>query len=325
MFVLFNHKRENSVMVIRRNIALIIVLTLLLFAAFWGSFFSSKNSDSNYSPKYSATTINKSQIYILGVHPLHNPIRLFEVYQPLVDYLNKNLKNCEIKLRASRNYNAFDERLFNAEFHFALPNPYQTVEATKHGYTIFGKMGDDFNFKGIILIRKDSNIKNVMDLKGKIVSYPAPTALAATMMPQWLLYKNGLNVMTDIENIYVGSQESSIMNVYLGKSIASATWPPPWLAFKKQRPKVAKDLIVKWETETLPNNGLVARNDVPKDVVTNVGKLIFNLHTHEEGRKILERMELSKYEPANDLTYQSVRDFLIKFEKEVRPIRISNE
>jgi len=312
-------------MVARRNIALIIVLILLLFAAIWGAFFSINNSDSNYSPKYSATKINKSQIYILGVHPLHNPKRLFEVYQPLVDYLNKHLKNCEIRLRASRNYNAFDERLFNGEFHFALPNPYQTVEATKHGYTIFGKMGDDFNFRGIILIRKDSNIKDVKDLKGKTVSYPAPTALAATMMPQWLLHKNGLNVMKDIQNIYVGSQESSIMNVYLGKSIPSATWPPPWLAFKKQRPDVATQLMVKWETETLPNNGLVVRNDVPKEVLEVVKKLIFNLHTHEEGRKILKRMELSQYEQANSLTYQSVREFLVKFEKEVRPIRISNE
>ena len=312
-------------MVARRNIALIIVLTLLLFAAFWGSFLSPKNSNTNYFPKYSKTAINKSQIYIFGVHPLHNPKRLFEVYQPLVNYINRHLKNCEIRLRASRNYNVFDERLFNGEFHFALPNPYQTVEATKHGYTIYGKMGDDFNFRGIILIRKDSNIKNVMDLKGKIVSYPAPTALAATMMPQWLLHKNGLNVMKDIQNIYVGSQESSIMNVYLGKSIASATWPPPWLAFKKQRPDVASQLIVKWETETLPNNGLVVRNDVPKEVFEVVKNLIFNLHTHDEGREILKRMELSKYEQANSLTYQSVREFLIKFEKEVRPIRISNE
>lgn len=88
-------------------------------------------------------------------------------------------------------------------------------------------MGDDDNFRGIILVRKDSGIKSVKDLVGKNISYPAPTALAATMMPQWYLHIHGINIHTDITNSYVGSQESSIMNVFLGKSAAGATWPPP--------------------------------------------------------------------------------------------------
>ncbi|MEZ4694041.1 MAG: PhnD/SsuA/transferrin family substrate-binding protein [Aliarcobacter sp.] len=49
---------------------------------------------------------------------------------------------------------------------------------------VFAKMGDDENFRGIFLVRKDSGIKNFEDLKGKKISYPAPTALAATILPQ---------------------------------------------------------------------------------------------------------------------------------------------
>jgi len=70
-------------------------------------------------------------------------------------------------------------------------------------------MGDDENFRGIILVRKDSAIENVADLKGKAVSYPAPTALAAAMMPQYYLQTHGLDVMNDLDNRYVGSQASS--------------------------------------------------------------------------------------------------------------------
>jgi len=68
------------------------------------------------------------------------------------------LKRCELRLEASRNYPAYDKKLFAGHFHFALPNPYQTVTAQKNGYKIFGKMGDDDNFRGIILVRKDSGI-----------------------------------------------------------------------------------------------------------------------------------------------------------------------
>ena len=284
-------------------------------------FFRNTVTEADYTPQYSEESSNISKIYLFGVHPLHNPERLFEVYQPLVDFINLNIQDAKLKLYASRNYAAYDERLFNGEFHFALPNPYQTIESIKHGYHVFGKMGDDNNFRGIILVRRDSDIEEVEDLIGKAVSYPAPTALAATMMPQWYFYTHGLDINKDIENRYVGSQESSIMNVYLDQTAAGATWPPPWQAIAKERPDIADALIVKWETEPILNNGLVFREDVPSGLVDIVSKLLFSLHTHEEGRIILNSMELSKFESANNSTYLPVVKFLERFEKEVRPIR----
>lgn len=278
------------------------------------------NND-KYTPLYSTTPLSQQHVYIFGVHPLHNPKRLFEVYQPMVDYINAHLIGGKLRLEASRDYASYDKKLAERHFAFALPNPYQTINAADHGYKIFGKMGDDQNFRGIILVRKDSNIKSVDDLRGKTVSYPAPTALAATMLPQWYLYAHGININKDIINSYVGSQESSIMNVYLGKSAAAATWPPPWEAFIKQRPEIAQEVMIQWETTSLPNNGLVARRDVPDAIVKQVVQIITTLHTHEEGRKILREMHLSRYEKADETTYQSVRAFLKKFETQVRPIK----
>jgi ABC-type phosphate/phosphonate transport system substrate-binding protein len=141
------------------------------------------------------------------------------------------------------------------------------------------------------------------------------------MMPQWYLHTHGLDINQDIKNCYVGSQESSIMNVYLGQTAAGSTWPPPWHAFAKERPEVADALVVKWETKPLPNNGLIVLKDVDSKLVDTISELLFNIHTHEEGRKILKPMELSRFESAGDSTYKPVREFLDRFEKMVRPIR----
>ena len=195
-----------------------------------------KSNDSFYNPEFSQLPPQlQTKEYSFGVHPLHNPKRLLEVFGPLMNYLSNNVQSSTFRLEASRSYDVYDEKLYSQKFDFSLPNPFQTINAIENGYNVFAKMGDDHNFKGIILVRNDSHIKKVIDLKGKKVSYPAPTALAATMMPQYYLQNNGLNVMTDIENHYVGSQESSIMNVFLGETSAAATWPPPWLALSKER------------------------------------------------------------------------------------------
>ena len=213
------------------------------------------------------------------------------------------------------------QKLFSREFDFALPNPYQTIKALEVGYKVFAKMGDDENFRGIFLVRKDSGIKNFEDIKGKKISYPASTALAATILPQYFLYENKIDINKDIENIYVGSQESSIMNVYLKQSDVAATWPPPWESFIKQRPEIANEVEIIWQTKNLPNNSLVARDDLPAQLVEEIAMLFIQLHENEEGKKILEKIVLSKFEIANENTYKVVKDFIVDFEKDVRLIK----
>lgn len=55
-----------------------------------------------------------------------------------------------------------------------------------------------------------------------------------------------------------------MMSVYLGKSAAGATWPPPWRKFQVDRPDIARDLRVIWRTGPLPSNGLVVRRLMPE-------------------------------------------------------------
>ena len=88
----------------------------------------------------------------------------------------------------------------------------------------------------------------------------------------------------------------------------------------KQQPEVAAQLEVKWQTPPLPNNGLVARDDLPETLVRRVAALLFGLHTDAEGRAILARMELSRFEAADDGAFDPVRSFLARFEREVRPV-----
>ena len=291
----------------------LIILLLVIFVGACGD-------ENQYEPTIAQNDPQGIKEYVVGIHPLHNPKRLMEVYGPIVEYMNRNIPHIHFKLEASRNYAEFDKKLYAGHFDFAMPNPYQSVMSLKHGYRIFGKMGDDEDFRGIILVRKDSSIHQVTDLKGKAVSYPAKTALAATMQPQHYLQTHGIDINRDIENRYVGSQESSIVNVFRGDVAAGATWPIPWKTFQVRYPGMASELIVKWKTDPLVNNGWVVRKDVPPEIVSQFSALLFSMHESEQGRVMLARLPVSRFEPASDETYSIVRTFLEEFSKIVRPI-----
>lgn len=292
----------------------------MLFATLALTACGPKDDGKTTAPEFTAKAPEIRRTYVFAIHPLHNPVRLFEIYAPLVDYLNRNIPAATFRLEASRNYEEFDKKLYSRQFDFALPNPYQTLNSLKHGYHVIAKMGEDSKFTGIILVRRDSGIEKVTDLKGKKIAYPARTALAATMMPQYFLHTHGVDVNHDIENLYVGSQESSIMNVYLGDVAAGATWPLPWEAFQKEHPDQARELEVKWETKPLINNGVVARDDAPPQIAREVARLLDTLHTTEEGKAILARMPLSRFELADDRRYRVVEDFLRRFHRAVHPL-----
>ncbi|HEX5688190.1 MAG TPA: PhnD/SsuA/transferrin family substrate-binding protein [Ideonella sp.] len=274
-----------------------------------------------YQPSYSPPPKHEQEaVYLLAVHPLHNPKHLFELYQPLMDHLNRGFNGVRFQLETAKDYKAFERKLKDRTVHFALPNPYQAISAEESGYHVFAKMGDDHDFRGLLLVRTDSGIDEPADLVGKKVSYPAPTALAATLLPQRWLHDHGINVLRDLDNSYVGTQESSIMSMALGKTAAAATWPQPWRVFVKDHPRLAEQIEVKWQTMPLVNNALVVRDDVPADVVVEVRRLLVGLSDTAAGRELLAHLELERFEPATKDTYNKVRHFVENFERDVRPI-----
>jgi phosphonate transport system substrate-binding protein len=251
--------------------------------------------------------------YAFGVFPLHNSVRLFQVYQPMIDDVNLQAVGFSVKLQSSRDYPSYEAKLQRRELPFALIN--QAITVAGRGYRIFGKVADDDRFRGILVVRKDSGIRTPRDLKGAAVSFPAPTAFAASMMTKLFLKKHGLDVETEAVPKYVGSQDSSVMNVYLGLTRAGGTWPPTWDALKKERPDVVQALDVKWRTAPLVNLALVARSDVPEAHVRQVAAVLFDLHKSAHGRAILQRMEASRYEPATSVTYDPVRRFVGEYRR----------
>ena len=272
-----------------------------------------QSASQTYEPEFSELAVTAHQEYIFGVHPQRNPEKLHAVFGPLVQYLNTHITGATFVFEASRNFAAFDQKQADRQFAFVLPNPYGTVVGIDQGYRVFAQMGNENDLRGMIMVRRDSTIKQVSDLKGKAVSFPAPTAFAATMMPKYFLQTHGLNVNTDIESRYVGSMESSLMNVYQRNVVAGTVYPPAWRDFVKNQPQQAAELKVMWETAPLPDNSLMARDDIPQPMVDRVAQVILTMHTNPEGQAILAAMDLSKFKSANNDSYLPVRAFLKKY------------
>ncbi|MFI5335272.1 MAG: phosphate/phosphite/phosphonate ABC transporter substrate-binding protein [Opitutales bacterium] len=258
--------------------------------------------------------------YLFAIHPLYNPTKLTADFQPLMEYLNARMSAVAFDLEASRNYPEYEKKFRARQAEVLLPNPWQTLEALKAGYEVIAIAGRAEDFKGLFIVRRDSGLRSIADLKGRIVAYPAKTALAACIMPQWHLHTHGIDVNKDLTNLFVGSQESAIMNTCLGLADAGVTWPPPWRSFQREHPREAAQLMVLDETPPLINNSVMVRNDVPAAIRDQLRQLLLTLHETAEGRAILAGFETERFLPGSAADYDVVRAYVARFEREVHRI-----
>ncbi|MBI3140157.1 MAG: phosphate/phosphite/phosphonate ABC transporter substrate-binding protein [Sphingobacteriales bacterium] len=292
-----------------------VLLCLLLFSA------GCRNQHKTVGPVYgNKAPAGPSTVLHFAVHPLYNPAKMITAYQPLMDYLNKRMNGIQFILEASRDYQRYEKKIEARQPEILLPNPLQTIKAMKAGYRVIAFAGDPADFKGLFIVRKDGGIRVPGDLRGKAVSYPSPTALAACIMPEYYLHIHGIDVKTEIKSLFVGSQESSIMNVYLKKTAAGATWPPPWRTFQKDHPAESAELEAIWETRSLISNSVMIRNDIPGEIGKQLQDQLSTLSATEEGRKVLSGMETLYFKAATDADYSIVETYIRRFEKEVHKI-----
>jgi len=269
-------------------------------------------------PLYRPTSVDiETKVYVVGVHPYINTHQMFSSYRPILDYLEANIPHTTFKLETSEDYAQYNKKLAAKVFDFSLPNPYQTVTSLNYGYHVIAKMKPDTTFRGIFVAKKSSHLRSIKQLKNQKVSFPAPTALAAAMMPLYFLKSQGLDIHKDIEKLYVGSQFSSIMNAYTGDTIAGATWPTSYADWCAQNPEKADDMEVVWETDILVNNGFIVHERVPQGLAQQVAVALSLLDSSEKDSKLLKNAGFDGFELASNETYNKVVNFLTQYDKEI--------
>ncbi len=171
-------------------------------------------------------------------------------------------------------------------------NPYHAVIAkNEQGYRPIIR-DTKRKLTGILVTRKDSSIKRVQDLQGKIVSFPSPNAFAATLYIRALLAeKEGIQFTP----VFAKTHTNSFRFVIRGKTQASGG---VYRTLRRERPEVQSQLQVIYKTPSTPSHPIVVHKRVPKKVASAVQASIISLAKTDDGKAILKAILLPKPIPA---------------------------
>ena len=274
---------------------------LLLLAVFWLTGFS-----------FAQETGKPLRIAIL---PCNNIEITFKKFYTLLKYLQQET-GLALKLEVPHNFAEFASSVRNGEIDFALQDPHTYIMLAR--FFNQGELLKTLNTEGghtqagVVVVRQDSHLKKLTDLKGKMVMFGPKASATKWVAAKWLFAENGLDIDKELKG-YVngGCCEDIAFSVYL-KSVDAGVVCDHFLAEHQEKQKElgvkAAQLTVIGRTKDMPTRVFVARRGLDPNIVHKVNQALRKLDRNKpEHAKILFRGELGGFQKAKDREYDGLR------------------
>jgi len=153
---------------------------------------------------------------------------------------------------------------------------------------------EEADYYSVILVRKDSGINSLSDLKGKVIAFDEPHSTSAHILPRMLLAEKKLKLVQVIapggaEPDAVGFIHSSDDNaphlLVLGKVDAAAT---SHREFQILRPEIRDGLKIIARTKSVPRQVISVRKDLDPKIVAALREILINMDKDPEGQAALK-------------------------------------
>ena len=233
-----------------------------------------------------SASASQDRSYILARAPQLSAATLKQQWLPILERIKKET-GIQIGLKLYSSRSKFETDLFDGGPDFAFMNPYYAVLAKERLGYIPLLRDSAHELTGILVVRKDANIKDVQDLNGKTLVFPDPNAMGASLYPR--------AVLSEIEHLkysaeYIGTHENVYRAVLLGKYIAGGGVES---TLSREPEELRSQLRILYTTPGIPPHPLIAHPRVPKEVRDAVTRSLLGMANDEAGRKLLARVKLN--------------------------------
>lgn len=264
-----------------------------------------KTADARISePQKAEVQQIEKQIYTFGIVPQQSASRLAALWTPIMLYLSEQT-GLKIQFTTAPNIPIFEQRLAAGEYDFAYMNPYHfTVFHQEPGYHALAK-GKNKRIKGILVVRKDSDITVLEQLDQQMLAFPAPAAFAASILTRSYLSEIGV----DFTAKYVSSHDS----VY--STVAKGLYPAGGgviRTFNNIPDEVRNQLRVLWTTQGYTPHAFAVHPKVKTEDQQKLQHALIQMEYTLNGMALLQSIKLKGIETAKSSDWDDVRGLKIE-------------
>jgi len=261
------------------------------------------------SPNTFSGNVPAKEPLILAVHPYLPVKEIVTRFTPLADYLGKEIGR-PVSVRVGSDYQEHiayvgkDE----ADIAFMGPAPYVTMVAKYGKKPMLARLETDGNplFRGYFVVRQDSPLKTLADLKGKRMAFGDRDSTMSHLVPQYMLEQAGVTLDKLADHKFLGSHNNVVLAVLSGDFDAGAVKDEVFDKYAKQGLRALVD------TPYYSDHVFVTRSTLAPGMIQALRSAMLRLKDTPGGREILEAIKphTTALVPATDTDYDNLRQVL---------------
>lgn len=187
----------------------------------------------------------------------------------------------------------FEQSLFLGQPDFAFLNPYHMVLARRtQGYIPLVRDNEKM-LTGILVVPRDGPVKQIADLQGRTLAFPAPNAFGASLYLRALLAEK--HKLT-IRPAYVKTHSNAYRHVLTGEAAAAGGIR---VTLDHEAADVRERLRVLYETPASAPHPIAAHPRVPAGLREKFSAAVVSLVREDAGAALLKAVQMGQPVPAD--------------------------
>ena len=252
-----------------------------------------------------AAPARAAEAYSFAVAPQFERHKLFAIWNPIVEEVQRR-SGVKLRLMATLTMPEYEKGMPKGAFDFVYANPYHIYHEA-HGQGYIPLVRDSTPLRGILVVRKDSPLRDVRELNGKVLAVPSPNALGASLLLRAELER--LHHVS-MRPLYVKTHSSVYLHVANGLVDAGGGVEK---TLAEEDAAVKDRLRVLYTTQTFVSHPVAAHPRVPAEVREKIRRALLDMDATPEGHRLLAAVPFKKpiatslrdYEPLQQLHLES--------------------
>ena len=276
----------------------------------------------------SAQAAENCRVINMGFNPAQDSAAVLTNGRAIAKYLESKIRGIEVRTSVAQDYQALVEATRSGKLDFAWLSPVSYVEAhDQAGAQVLLKSvrGAGPYYWAAFVVRKDSGIKSLNDMRGKSIAWIDPTSAAGYTFPKATLIAKGIDSDKFFgKQTFAGKHDAAVLALLNGSVDVIATFSNntkgdsgAWTQFLK--PEQAAQLQPVVYSKPIPGDTLSVRDAYQKDcasVVTRVRAAIIGMKSDPAAKGMLQNLyRIDAMVPAKDSDYDVVRQAIKSVQK----------
>ncbi|MBI5441505.1 MAG: phosphate/phosphite/phosphonate ABC transporter substrate-binding protein [Deltaproteobacteria bacterium] len=166
-------------------------------------------------------------------------------------------------------------------------------------------------YHGLLIARKDSGIRSVQDLRGKVFAFVDKATMAGYLFPLALLRKEGV---ADYERYFkeayfAGTHEDVARDVLERRAQAGALKNTVYEALVATDPGFRREVAILATSKKVPENGLAVRAAMPPGLKERIRSALLGMDRNPAGAAALQSIGAVRFIPTRDEDYAPIDDY----------------